>query len=192
MKIAVLFARSDSIYKTLAADVWDEDRDARQFPGGVQVVAHPPCRAWGRLRRFAKPAPHEKDLARFAVAQVRRWGGVLEHPAGSMLWTDQNLPLPGQRDHFGGWTLAAPQKWWGHQCEKASWFYIVGCAPTEIPTLPLALHEATHVIQSRKRTDYRPHVSKADRERTPPALATWLIELAARCVPLEAPKISKD
>lgn len=188
MKIAVLFARSDSIYHQLNADVWDVNRDARQFPGGVQVIAHPPCRAWGRLRTFAKPAPHEKDLARFAVAQVRRWGGVLEHPAGSTLWQDQNLPPPGQRDRFGGWTLAAPQKWWGHQCEKPTWFYIVGCVPTCIPRMPISIHEATHVIQSRKRTDYRPHVSKADRERTPQALAAWLIELAARCVPWEAPE----
>lgn len=183
MKIAVLFARRDSIYKTLDADVWDETRDARLWPGGVQVVVHPPCRAWGRLRTFSKPAPHEKDLARFAVAQVRRWGGVLEHPSGSTLWADQNLPLPGQKDHFGGWTLPAPQKWWGHKAEKATWFYIVGCDPRNIPAIPYAMHQATHVVQSGKRHDYRPHISKAEREHTPPELAAWLLELAARCTP---------
>ena len=81
MQIAVLFARADSNYKQLPeCDVWDAERDARNWPGGCQVVAHPPCRAWGRLRHFAKPRDDEKDLARFAVAQVRKWGGVLEHP----------------------------------------------------------------------------------------------------------------
>lgn len=82
--VAVLFARADSVYKTLpGTDVWDAARDARNWPGGVPVVAHPPCRAWGRLAHMAKPKPDEKDLARWAVAQVRRFGGVLEHPAAS-------------------------------------------------------------------------------------------------------------
>lgn len=187
MTISVLFARGDSIYKTLGADVWDEHRDATKWPGGNQIIAHPPCRAWGRLRTFANPAPHEKDLARFAVAMVRRWGGVLEHPAGSTLWADQNLPMPGTTDRFGGWTLAAPQKWWGHKAEKATWFYIVGCVPRCVPRIPYQMHEATHVVQSRKRSDHRPHISKADRERTPPELAAWLLDLAARCVPFVRP-----
>ena len=79
MTVAVLFARADSVYKTLpGVDVWDEARDARQWPGSGPAVAHPPCRAWGRLRAFANPAPHEKDMARFAVAKVREFGGVLE------------------------------------------------------------------------------------------------------------------
>ena len=80
MTITVLFARRDSVYKTMGADVWDADRNALYWRGGNPVVAHPPCRAWGRLRKFAKPQPGELDLARFAVAQVRRYGGVLEHP----------------------------------------------------------------------------------------------------------------
>lgn len=181
--VAVLFARQDSIYKTIpGCDVWDIERDARRWPGGCQIVAHPPCRAWGRLRTFAKPRPDEKDLARWAVAQIRRWGGVLEHPAGSTLWADQSLPLPGDApDQHGGWTLAAPQKWWGHKAEKATWFYIVGCAPSEIPTLPLVLGDALYVVQSRKRHDHRPHITKAEREHTPEALARWLVELAQRC-----------
>lgn len=181
MKIAVLFARSDRIYKTLAADVWDEQRDAMRWPGGTPVVAHPPCRAWGRLRAFARPAPHEKDLARFAVTQIRRYGGVLEHPSGSTLWADMAMPPPGEKDEYGGWTLAAPQKWWGHKCEKASWFYIVGCSPRNIPRMPYAMHEATHVVDTSSRTTNKPRISHADRERTPPALAAWLLELAARC-----------
>lgn len=180
--IAVLFARKDSLYHSLAiCDVWDEARDARKWPGGAPVIAHPPCRAWGRLRTFAKPAPHEKDLARWAVAQVRQHGGVLEHPAGSTLWADQNLPAPGARDAFGGWTLSAPQKWWGHRAEKATWFYIVGCEPGDIPALPYVMGEAPYVVQTSTKNKPRPHITRAERESTPAALTRWLVALAQSC-----------
>ena len=179
--VAVLFARADSIYKKLTnTDVWDIVRDARRWQGGAPVVAHPPCRAWGRLRSFAKPRKGERQLAIWSIRQVRKFGGVLEHPAGSTLWKKAGLPLPGQRDKYGGWTLAAPQYWWGHKAEKATWFYIVGCEPGEIPEVPIKLGEPTHVVQSRKK-DSRPHISKSEREHTPPELAAWLCELARRC-----------
>jgi hypothetical protein len=180
--VAVLFARPDSCYKALpGVEVFDAERDARTYDGPWPVVAHPPCRSWGRLRAFANPRPDERNLARLAVALVREFGGVLEHPAGSTLWPAQNLPRPGERDSFGGWTLAAPQKWWGHKAEKATWFYVVGCEPRDQPEMPLVLGEAAYVVQSRKRDDYRPHISKAERELTPPELASWLVELANRC-----------
>ncbi|MBS0227628.1 MAG: hypothetical protein JSS23_02915 [Proteobacteria bacterium] len=182
MTVAVLFARADSHYKALPdVEVYDMERDARTYDGPWPVVAHPPCRAWGRLRTFANPRPDERNLARLAVGLVREFGGVMEHPAGSTLWASQRLPLPGARDAYGGWTLAAPQLWWGHKAEKSTWFYIVGCEPGCIPTVPMVLGEATHVVQSRKRQDYRPHITKAEREHTPPELAAWLVELARRC-----------
>jgi hypothetical protein len=182
VKVAALFCRADSHYKTLdGVDVYDMDRDARTYDGPWPVVAHPPCRAWGRLRTFAKQRPDERNLARLAVALVREFGGVLEHPAGSTLWSAQGLPTPGKRDAFGGWTLAAPQKWWGHKAEKETWFYVVGCEPSDMPGLPLVLGEATHVVQTRKREDYRPHITKAEREHTPPELAQWLVDLARSC-----------
>ena len=182
MTVAVLFARADSHYKALPdVDVFDAERDARTYDGPWPVVAHPPCRAWGRLRAFANPRPDERNLGRLAVALVREFGGVLEHPAGSTLWAAQKLPRPGERDQYGGWTLAAPQKWWGHKAEKDTWFYVVGCEPGEIPDMPLVLGDAAYVVQSRKRQDYRPHITKAEREHTPPPLAAWLVELAAKC-----------
>ena len=194
-QVAVLFARSDSIYKDLpGCDVWDIDRDARRWPGGVPVVAHPPCRAWGRLSHFAKPRDDEKALAFWAVHQVRTHGGVLEHPKASKLWAAAGLPEPGQKDEFGGWTLPIVQSWWGHRAEKATLLYIVGCVPAQLPDIPLRLGDASHVIaQGRTRSDgerlvkgmagWRPEVTKAEREHTPPALAAWLCELARRCVP---------
>ena len=184
-EIAVLFARPDSVYKSLlGCDVWDAERDARNWPGGAPVVAHPPCRAWGRLRHFARPVAGEVDLAPWAVGQVRKWGGVLEHPKGSRLWVSR-LPYPGETDEFGGWTLPILQFWFGHRCEKATWLYIVGLAPGELPPFPLVLGDPSHVIQSRKRTDHRPHVPKPEREHTPRQLAEWLCELARSTKPRE-------
>ena len=169
--VAVLFARADSTYKTMPqCDVWDADRDARKWPGGVPVVAHPPCRAWGTLRHMAKPRPDEKELALFAIAQVRKFGGVLEHPARSTLWPVGGLPAPGQVDAWGGWTLPIYQSDWGHRAEKATLLYVVGCASSDVPPLPLVLGEATHVICSAKRRKDggRPWVKLAEREHTPP------------------------
>ena len=71
MTVAILFAREDSVYKTLPeCEVYDMDRDARTYDGPWPVVAHPPCRAWGRLRTFANPRPDERNLARLAVTLV--------------------------------------------------------------------------------------------------------------------------
>jgi len=185
--IAVLFARADSHYKAIAGcDVWDAERDARRWPGGVPVVAHPPCRAWGSLRHFAKPRPDEKELAVWAVHQVRKFGGVLEHPLRSTLWPVMGLPKPGAIDKFGGWSLPIWQSWWGHRAEKATLLYIVGCAPDDVPRIPLVLGHTTHVVSSSSRLrkgmpGWRPHIRKDEREHTPPALAQWLAELAERC-----------
>lgn len=181
--VAVLFARSDSNYKSLpGVDVWDAERDARNWPGGCPVVAHPPCRAWGRMRQFAtKVMPGEKLLARLAVAHIRAWGGVLEHPAQSTLWPAAGLPAPGQRDTYGGWTLPINQFCFGHRAEKKTWLYIVGCEPADIPEVPLRLGRATHCIRPTKSYPRLPSVTKAEREHTPPALAAWLVDLARRC-----------
>jgi hypothetical protein len=188
--VAVLFARSDSVYKTMPdCDVWDIERDARKWPGGCPVVAHPPCRAWGQLAHMAKPRPDEKDLARWAVGQVRQWGGVLEHPKKSRLWGDQSLPAPGTRDEFGGFTLPIFQQWWGHRAEKATLLYIVGIEPFELPTIPFVMGSASHTISSknsrleRNHPRYRPEVTKAEREHTPRELAAWLVDVASMCQP---------
>lgn len=194
--VAVLFARADSVYKTLpGCDVYDIERDARTWPGGAPVVAHPPCRAWGRFAHMAKPRPGERDLAPWAVEQVRTWGGVLEHPLGSRLWAELGLPAPGQRDGFGGFTVPICQHWFGHRAEKRTLLYVVGIEPRDLPDVHFKLGEASHVIaQGRQaRPDlgrgrlkkgvpgWRPEVTPREREHTPEALAVWLVELARRC-----------
>jgi len=183
--VAVLFARADSVYKTLpGCDVYDMERDARTYDGPHPVVAHPPCRAWGNFAMFAKPRPDERNLARLAVALVREFGGVLEHPYGSKLWPAQRLPETGQRDAWGGWTLVIDQHWWGHRAQKRTKLYIVGIEPCDIPDVPMKLGRAEFVVGDVGRAstgDSRPEISKAEREHTPTDLAVWLVELARRC-----------
>jgi len=183
--VAVLFARADSVYKTIpGCDVYDIERDARTWPGGCPVVAHPPCRAWASLRNWAKPREGEKDLAHFAIAAVRRWGGVLEHPMLSTLWTVAGLPQPGDRDEFGGWTLIVDQNWWGHRARKRTRLYIVGVDPSDIPVMPIKLGEATHTVglwSGRNKATCRPSIAKHEYESTPPELAQWLVDLARMC-----------
>lgn len=191
--VAVLFARTDSIYKTLpGCDVYDIERDALTFPGGLPVVAHPPCRAWGNLRWNANPRPGEKDLAPWAINQIRQWGGVLEHPRGSSLWDHCRLPPVGKRDRWGGWTLPVRQFDWGHKAEKATWLYIVGCEVDDIPTMPHRAGSPEFVVNRqvlrkngtrirRGDADYMPEITRAEREHTPPEFARWLVDLARLC-----------
>lgn len=168
---AVLFARRDSVYKSLPCDVWDADRDARLYLGRAPVVAHPPCRAWGRLRTFSKPRPDEKDLARFAVGVVRMNGGVLEHPAGSLLWPDMGLPLPGAGpDRWGGYSVAIWQSAFGHRAHKRTWLYFVGChLPLLLPCRPAGRGVPVSSLP------------KPEREHTPVELARLLVEVASSC-----------
>lgn len=190
--IAALFVRADSVYHSMAGvDAWDEARDARRWPGGCPVVAHPPCRAWGQLRAQAKPVEGERELALFAMAQVRRWGGVLEHPVHSTLWDTCGTPKVGRRDAWGGWTFAIAQSWWGHRAEKLTRLYVVGCEPGDMPETPLMLGDAPRVVTQSKTVGkvrilkghpmWRPEITRSEREATPPALAAWLVELARRC-----------
>lgn len=186
--VAVLFARKDSVYKTLPyCDVFDKERDARNFRGTMPIVAHPPCAQWGTLRHMSRNIPEEKALALEAVGLVRTNGGVLEHPKRSTLWDVANLPAPGApADKYGGWTLAVSQKWFGHRAEKQTLLYIVGCKPSDIPTFPITLGEAHCVVgtSGRRKDGTRkdlPEISKAEREHTPKAFAEWLCELAKRC-----------
>lgn len=192
--VAVLFARADSVYKTLpGCDVWDADRDARKWPGGAPVVAHPPCRLWASLRTKAKAPIEEKQLAHFAIAQVRQWGGVVEHPWLSTLWDAYGLRPKrtvrswtcGEGDNFGGYLLPVDLFAFGFQAQKRTGLYIVGAQPKDWPAMPLRLGRATHTIglwSGRDRATCRPSIAKSQFDSTPPEMAEWLVELARRCV----------
>jgi hypothetical protein len=88
--IAALYVQTDGVYAGLpGVDLWDEARDARTYAGPHPVVAHPPCQRWGRFWHGSPRKPHQHTLGdddgcfAAALASVRRWGGVLEHPADS-------------------------------------------------------------------------------------------------------------
>lgn len=182
MNVSVLFARRDSVYKTIpGCDVWDEDRDARFFKSDTPVIAHPPCRAWGQLRMLAKPQPHEKELARLAVRKVRSNGGVLEHPRTSTLWDDMRMSPNLTPDEHGGITVHVDQFWWGHKARKSTKLYICGLEPKDFPLMPLKLGEPEYVVDTSRGAGPRKFISKAEREATPIEFALWLVDLANRC-----------
>src|ERR1700727_1387183 len=100
-QLAALFVETDGCYFGLpGVDPWDIGRDAREYDGPHPVVAHPPCGPWGALKQLCR---RQQDAAcgPVAVAAVRRFGGVLEHPERSGLWAHCGLPLPGHSDKHG-------------------------------------------------------------------------------------------
>ena len=136
---ALYMAEKTAMRKYLPPErIWTRRRDARNYPGGFPIVAAPPCAQWCRLAGLANYNAEEKDMAILAVQQVRRWGGVLEHPKYSKLWRHCNLPVGRtDADEFGGWTLETDQHRFGHAAEKATWLYIVGASPSAVlPLLP--------------------------------------------------------
>jgi len=177
-------------YPSLVAEWYDADRDARSYTGTLPVVAHPPCGPWGRLRHLSR---HDRpEHALHAVEVVRRVGGVLEHPAHSLLWRAAGLPLPGELpDAWGGRTIAVCQSDWGHVARKRSWIYWVSRATPTPPPFPG--REPTHWIsggrgRGRASGRGRSHTpvptgikvcSAQQRRRTPIAFAEWLIDLAS-------------
>ena len=111
-------------------DAWDESRDARLYNGPHPVVAHPPCQRWGRFWHGSPRKPHQfekgADDGYFAaaLAAVRLWGGVLEHPADSLAWRHHGLTPPPRTggwhaaDFDGGWTCYVEQGFYGHAARK--------------------------------------------------------------------------
>jgi len=180
VEVAALYVRADGPYQGMAGvDAWDIDRDATTFAGCGPVVAHPPCGAWGRYAHVY--GGDDKHCGPIAVRQVRAWGGVLEHPADTKLWTHCGLPKPGEpADLAGGWTLAADQGWWGHAAPKATWLYLVGIRPDLVPLA------ATECQWWRTPLGRCERMSKRQRELSPPAFARFLVALARTAAPGQA------
>lgn len=183
MTVAALYVERGGPYFSMPdVDPWDVGRDARTYAGPHPVVAHPPCGPWGRFRNLASGS--DRDCAPRAVEQVRKFGGVLEHPAHSMLWRFADLPRPGELpDAQGGYTLQVDQCAWGHVARKATWLYVVG-ADRALATCGIREGGTpTHVVEHTRRDDARHNglklCSHQQRRRTPPAFARWLVDLAS-------------
>jgi hypothetical protein len=165
MTVPVLFTRSTSSpYLALDCDCYDIHRNALTFEGGRPAIYHPPCRLWGKLAHMAKPRPGERELALWAISMVRRFGGVLEHPIHSRLWSESTCLGWGIRDTFGGVLVPVAQSAFGHRAPKHTGLYMVGI---DVPSVPEP-GVSTTVVE---------RMCKAERERTPPPLAAWLVYL---------------
>lgn len=147
--IAALYVESGGKYFGLPlVDPWDQERDARQYSGPHPVVAHPPCQRWGKfwagqplwIKRTGERKVKGADDGCFeaALAAVRQYGGVLEHPEGSHAWAHFGLNKPPRTggwivaDEYGGWTCCVEQGRYGHYARKPTWLYAVR---TELPEL---------------------------------------------------------
>lgn len=197
--VAALYVETGGCYYGLPdVDPWDRARDARAYAGPHPVVAHPPCERWGRYWG-GNPTqwPRLKlgdDGGCFAaaLAAVRRWGGVLEHPEGSHAWRHHELNLPPRSggwvaaDWQGGWTCCVEQGWFGHRARKATWLYAHG---VDAPSLPwhrapgdfVRLDDGYHSAEERRRavkTGACQRLSKKQRAATPIPFRDLLLSIA--------------
>ncbi len=187
--IAALFVAKGGAYFGLdGVDPWDEALDARRYRGPWPVVAHPPCARWCRLAglvesRWGYRRGVDGGCFASALASVRAYGGVLEHPAYSDAWEAFGLPQPSSR---GGWTMPdgaggsschVEQHAYGHEAKKATWLYVVGA------TLPELINDR---MRGRQLRSYAGHINGDDRARltqretsaTPPRFREVLLTIA--------------
>ena len=198
--IAALFVQTDGCYFGLPdVDPWDETRDARTYAGPHPVVAHPPCGRWGRYWHGSPLKPHQYALGdddgcfAAALAAVRRWGGVIEHPAYSHAWRAFGLQWPlayggwWPADRFGGLSCQVEQGHYGHMARKATWLYAVGCeilslrwGPAPQRLSPIAL--AKHGYEKARRTGVMAYIGGKDKSKiraaTPIEFRDLLISIA--------------
>jgi hypothetical protein len=200
--IAALYVETGGVYYGLPdVDPWDAERDARLYAGPYPVVAHPPCQRWGRFWHGSTAKPHQfrkgDDGGCFAsaLAAVRVYGGVLEHPADSLAWAHHGLTAPPRSggwvkaDEHGGSTCYVEQGHYGHRARKATWLYAVGC---DLPALKwgpspkvvllvqrsfwLAQEQAE--LQRLKRMGLVGRMSKEERAATPVEFRDLLLQIA--------------
>ena len=190
-RVAALYVQSGGVYDGLdGVDPWTVDRDARTYAGPWPVVAHPPCERWGRYWSGGPSSPVRKTLGddggcfAAALAAVRRFGGVLEHPEASHAWRAFGLPRP---HRAGGWTLpddaggsacCVEQGHYGHRARKATWLYAVG---VDLPSLTWG--PAPIPSTDRTRTGWCQRASKRQRAATPSAFRDVLLSMARTVEP---------
>ena len=188
--IAALYVEKDGAYFGLdGVDPWDEAKDARRYTGPLPVVAHPPCQRWGRYWHGAPNKPNQYNLGEdggcfaAALASVRQFGGVLEHPAKTKAWAAHGLAQPAgigwQRAIDGGWVCEVWQSAYGHRANKATWLYYHGTNPPF--ELRWARPEGTHQIgfhDQRGKAANKPTLGKREANATPLEFRDELLRLA--------------
>lgn len=138
--IAALYVATGGIYFGLpGVEPWDVQRDARAYAGPHPVVAHPPCDRWCQMapvnqKRYGHKVGEDGGCFASALVAVRRWGGVLEHPAVTLAWPAHGLQKPPSAGGWlrcldGGWVAHVEQRNYGHRARKATWLYAFGIEP---------------------------------------------------------------
>jgi len=182
--IAALYVETGGCYYGLPnVDPWDRERDARLYAGPWPVVAHPPCDRWHQLsavnhKRWGFKINEDGGCFASALAAIRRWGGVLEHPAESRAFKFHGVPEPGrgcwQRTIDGDWTAEVDQAAYGHRARKRTWLIYHGKNPP--PSLDWRQTPGTHQIGF---FDQKlPQLPKGERAATPLAFRDLLILIA--------------
>jgi len=188
--VVVLYVDTRGVYPSLVSEWYDEILDARCYPGPWPVVAHPPCNLWtnfAALNYARYGGEHNRpgnDGGKFkhALKMVRRYGGVLEHPAYSNAWDAFGL----QRPKGIGWNRVSSTEWvcevwqsaYGHKARKRTWLYYSGFnKPLEAKWSRVP---GTHQIGWFDRN--KPSLSKRNAHLTPPAFASWLVNLAGHAM----------
>lgn len=190
--IAALYVEPDGCYANLpGVDAWCEARDARQYAGPWPVVAHPPCTKWIRLARvnFARwGGEHNRPgndggCFKAALASVRQWGGVLEHPADSYAFSANGIAPPTaigwQRLLTGEWVCEVWQSAYGHKANKRTWLFYSGCShPMEMRWQRV---RGTHQVgfqDQRGKARNKPTLSRREALATPVEFRNALISIA--------------
>lgn len=182
--IAALCVSGRSIYKHLPGVVaYDRKRDARTFDAKTPAIAHPPCRLWSKFLSHQAKSPDreaEMELGRWCVRTVMRCGGVVEQPAGSRLFYEMNLPMPGNGDLKlinglsgecdGCYTIYVEQSWFGYVTRKPTWLLICGVPRDQLPPVPFSLANGQPC--------QKPGLSSFARSRTMNTFAEWLCQIA--------------
>lgn len=196
--VAALYVEESGVYSGLPqVAAWDLKRDARTYPGDSPVVAHPPCERWGRYwsggpsARVRRKKGDDNGCFAAAIAAVRRWGGVLEHPEASHAWTEFGLNKPPRdggwipADFEGGWTCCVEQGHYGHRARKATWLYAHGVELIDLKWgssgIKMRLDEGFHSKEERRRavrTGACQRLSKKQRLSTPIPFRDLLVSIA--------------
>lgn len=167
--VAALYVDPHGVYANQpGVEVWDEARDARNYAGPWPVVAHPPCNRWVSYGARAKRGD-DGDCFAAALEAVRKWGGVLEHPARSQAWRAFGLPRPHREGWVAcftddGWAIEVDQHAYGFPTRKVTWLYCVG-----VPCDVLRAPDAGRGCET---------LWSTERSKTPPALRDALLEMA--------------
>jgi len=190
--IAALYVETGGCYFGLpGVEPWDEARDARLYDGPYPVVAHPPCQRWGAMAavNYARwGGEHNRpgnDGGCFASAlnSVRRFGGVLEHPAKSRAFAAHGLPKPVGRGwrptDCGGWVCEVWQSAYGHRANKATWLYAFGIGVP--PELRWDHPQGSHQVgfhDQRGRERNKPTLGRREAAATPIEFRDALLAIA--------------